>query len=184
MKKTFVFLLVGLFIGVMLVGFLFFRGKKESIDPDNINELTSLNVSYAVSPVYALDLISLDGKTVNLADYLGKPLVINFWASWCPPCKDELSLLQTTYSENRADVEFIGINMAESESAARDVVDGFGLSYLILMDGESKAAETLFIQALPTTLFFDAEGQLLSRHIGLLDKSLLENYLVKIGLDK
>ena len=183
MRKTITFLLTGLGISIILIGYLIYRGKTNNLNISEEKELTSLDVSYAVSPVYSLELTSLDGNQISLADYLGKPLVLNFWASWCTPCKEELPLLQNTYLQNSSEIEFIGINMSEPEAVAQDVVDGFELSYLILMDDESKAADIVFIQALPTTLFFDAQGQLLSRHIGILNEDLLEGYLEKIGQD-
>jgi thiol-disulfide isomerase/thioredoxin len=180
LKKLIAILLVGLGIGVVLTAYLLIKGQNSEGD-QTASELMSMEVSYAVSPIYSLEMTSQDGNQIRLADYLGKPLVINFWASWCTPCKQELPLLQSAYQENSPDIEFIGINMAEPVPIAQEVINEFNLSFLVLMDDESKAADIVFIQALPTTLFFDANGQLLSRHIGLLNEELLGSYLEKIG---
>lgn len=108
-------------------------------------------------PVPAPDFTVYDeaGNEVRLSDYLGKPVVVNFWASWCGPCRMEMPEFQEKHLELGGEVQFLMINMTggrETVETARDFIAGQGYTFPVLYDTEGDAAVTYGAYALPTTL--------------------------------
>lgn len=117
------------------------------------------------------------GRPVNLADYRGRPLVINLWATWCPPCRREMPVLQRAQAEH-GDVTFLFLNQAESPATVQDFLAGQGLALRnLLYDGSGRMAREVGSMALPTTVFYSAEGRLLGSHLGELSRGSLARYL-------
>jgi len=120
--------------------------------------------------VYAegFSLSSLDGnKKVELKDFMGKPLVINFWASWCGPCREEMPFLQKSWNEYKdKGVAFLGINVLDEEKSAKDFINVFGISYPNLKDSTGEVANLYGVIALPVTLFIDKEGKIVKKNYG------------------
>ncbi|MGF6091548.1 prolipoprotein diacylglyceryl transferase family protein [Pseudomonas sp. 18173] len=120
------------------------------------------------------------GETVQLADYKGGPLVINLWATWCPPCRREMPVLENA-QRHRPDLTFLFVNQAESMQSVATFLETQGLSLSnVLFDGGGRLSQAVGSMALPTTLFYSPEGRLLGSHLGeLSDASLaraLENF--------
>ncbi|WP_085725038.1 TlpA disulfide reductase family protein [Pseudomonas sp. R37(2017)] len=120
------------------------------------------------------------GETVQLADYKGGPLVINLWATWCPPCRREMPVLENA-QQQRPDLTFLFVNQAESMQSVATFLETQGLSLTnVLFDGGGRLSQAVGSMALPTTLFYSPEGRLLGSHLGeLSDASLaraLENF--------
>jgi thiol-disulfide isomerase/thioredoxin len=112
-----------------------------------------------LAPDFSLDL--LGGGTKTLSDQRGKVVVINLWASWCPPCRAEMPALQNVYDANRdRPLEIFAVNTTyqDSESAAAEFVQEFGLNFPVLLDRTGDVARQYLLRALPTTFFVDHEG--------------------------
>lgn len=124
-----------------------------------------------------LALTSMDGTTVSLATFEGRPTVLNLWATWCPPCQREMPVLHAAQL-SRPDVNFVFLNQGES---ARQVAAYLGKSGLalrnVLLDSRSDAGAALGHRALPTTLFFDAQGRLVDTRVGELSEASLAERL-------
>lgn len=117
-------------------------------------------------PLPDLPLTTLDARPVSLGAYAGRPVVLNLWASWCPPCRREMPVFESAQSEF-PDVAIVLINQGESALQARTFLDDEGLSLTdVLLDPSSSAMQALKSRGLPTTLFFDAEGRLVDAHLG------------------
>jgi len=132
----------------------------------------------------ALDftLNNLDGTAVTLSDHLGQPIVINFWASWCAPCRIEMPELQALHDRYAADgLVILALNQRESaDVAANFFIDEMGLTFTNpLLDSESEVATKYGLRNLPTTLFIDAEGQVTVIHRGPALFSQFEGYLAE-----
>ena len=129
-------------------------------------------------------LLNLEGKLVALSDYKGRPVLVNFWATWCPPCLAEMPLIQTFAEKHADDLIILAINAGEEESLVRQFIDQHDLDLNFLLDPSNSAAVKFHVYGFPTTLFFDQDGALSARHIGELNEPLLVMYLEKIGIQE
>ncbi len=127
-----------------------------------------------------LTLKRLGAGEVSLHKFLGRPLVINLWASWCPPCRAEMPLLaeaQSRYPE----VTFLFVNQGEDEATIHKFLSETGLPLgWVLLDPDNKLSRILKAGGLPTTYFFNAEGALVATHPGQLYEAALQDYIEKI----
>lgn len=122
--------------------------------------------------------VEFDNAADLLASHEGQPLLINFFASWCAPCRAELPELAAAHARYGNQITFIGIDHQDfSEEAARQMLDENGISYDIVRDPSGSFLQELGrLPTMPTTVFVDASGEIVSRHHGLiLEQQLLEN---------
>ncbi|HSJ38340.1 MAG TPA: redoxin domain-containing protein [Planococcus sp. (in: firmicutes)] len=109
------------------------------------------------------ELVTMDGETVRLSDYRGQRVFVNFWATWCPPCRAEMPDMQKLYEEQDVPVEILAVNLTASERSEDDVaefVQDFGLTFPILMDINSEVVEKYKVQAYPTSYMIDTSGRI------------------------
>jgi cytochrome oxidase Cu insertion factor (SCO1/SenC/PrrC family) len=116
-------------------------------------------------------LSSTDGSTASLADYAGKPVVINFWATYCPPCKAEMPLLQKDVGPSGA--RLVLINEGDGRDAARSFLRALGIHQAALLDTDLSVGRAYGVSALPMTVFVRADGTIDRRQIGQLDERVL-----------
>ncbi|MDD0974088.1 TlpA disulfide reductase family protein [Pseudomonas fontis] len=124
-----------------------------------------------------LTLRDAQGQSVALERYRGRPLVINLWATWCPPCRREMPVLQQAQDEF-PDVHFVFVNQGETPQIVTTFLatTGLNLSH-VLFDAGGQLAQQVGSMALPTTLFYDAEGRLVGSHLGELSRASLRHAL-------
>ncbi|PYB69443.1 peroxiredoxin [Pseudomonas sp. LB-090624] len=124
-----------------------------------------------------LSLNNAGGQAVALHSYRGKPLVINIWATWCPPCRREMPVLQQAQSDY-PHVTFLFVNQGETPENVSTFLATTGLSLThVLFDGTGLLAQRVGSMALPTTLFYDANGRLVGSHLGELSRASLRHAL-------
>ena len=124
-----------------------------------------------------LGFASLEGRTVQLSEFRGKPVVLNLWATWCSPCVREMPVLQRAQAEH-PEVNFVFLNQGESaDKVAAWLQSRRFLLRNVLLDGEGRAGAAFKQRALPTTLFFDASGRLVSMRVGELSPATLTERL-------
>jgi peroxiredoxin len=114
-------------------------------------------------PAPALSLPSLDGKTVSLADYRGKPVVLAYWASWCTPCKAEIPILNRMYQNARGtpeEFEILAVSVDEDRAAAEGFARDNGMKYPVLLDPEKKTVDAFHVDSVPSLLVVDRSGQI------------------------
>ena len=112
----------------------------------------------------------LDDNLVRLSDYQGKIVVLNFWATWCAPCRWEMPALEQLYNEYRdRDVVLLSINVSESASEITAFAQEWGLTFPILRDTELEGAKTFGIRSLPTTFLIDRKGKVRMGKVGMID---------------
>ncbi|MGR6737917.1 prolipoprotein diacylglyceryl transferase family protein [Pseudomonas chlororaphis] len=122
-------------------------------------------------------LRNADGGTVQLTSYQGKPLVINLWATWCPPCRREMPVLERA-QQQRPDLTFLFVNQAESMQSVSTFLATQELNLNnVLFDGSGRLGQAVGSMALPTTLFYSADGRMLGSHLGELSEASLARAL-------
>lgn len=135
----------------------------------------------AKQPLPALSLVSLQGETVALQQFAGQPVVVNLWATWCPPCRREMPVLAAA-QQRHPGVHFVFVNQGESAQKVQAFLAGDGLSLNhVLLDLRGALARHVGHRALPTTLFFDARGALVDVRIGELSQATLTERLARLG---
>ncbi|MGH2722815.1 MAG: TlpA family protein disulfide reductase [Actinomycetota bacterium] len=126
-----------------------------------------------------------DGSTATLADYRGRPVVVNFWASWCPPCVAEMPEFERVHQELGDQVAFLGINTqdvppAGSPEAALRLVEQTGVSYDLAWDPDGELFQAFGVFGMPSTFFVSPGGEIVGRHTGLLTADLLRREIERL----
>jgi thiol-disulfide isomerase/thioredoxin len=120
-------------------------------------------------------LYTLDGGEVKLSDYLGKVVILDFWATWCAPCRKGIPDLISIQNEYKDDLVVIGISLDQPATQDQLVpfIESYGINYLIVLGNIEVSAAYGNIQAIPTSFIIDQEGNIINKHIGLVPKSTL-----------
>jgi cytochrome oxidase Cu insertion factor (SCO1/SenC/PrrC family) len=179
---------IGNDIGTTLITQLGVEGLKELAShgdgwgaPSVLQSLLTITGPEQVAPngggrAPSFTLTGTDGNRVTLADLVGKPLVINFWASYCPPCRAEMPLLQKRVSA-ASGVRLVLINEGDSSQTARDFLSATGIQQAALLDSNLAIGRAYGVVPLPTTVFVRADGSIAGRQIGELDDRVLAAWL-------
>jgi len=151
-----------------------------TISPE-LAEQTSTQSSAA--PALGFNLNNLDGENVALSDHLGKAVMVNFWATWCPPCRNEMPIIQNFAAAHPDQLVVLAINAGEESPEVENFVNSHNLDAInFLMDPTNSIYDLYRLRGLPTSLFIDAEGLLQGVHIGELNEAYLAEYLAGIGV--
>lgn len=124
---------------------------------------------------------SVRGKSVSLNDYKGKPLVLNFWAPWCPPCRDESPGFERVYQKYKSkEVKFLAIAIRDTDLNIEQFVKRYGLTFQIGIDADAEIANKYGVSGIPETFFIDTNGNIKRTHVGALSESQLSEYIDEI----
>ncbi|MBB6673242.1 TlpA family protein disulfide reductase [Cohnella nanjingensis] len=123
------------------------------------------------------NLHGMDGRSYTLSQFKGKPVILNFWASWCGPCQDEAPSLARLYARHKDDLQILAVNLtaADNESDARKFVKDHGFAFPVLLDEDGKTGRRYRIRPIPTTFFIDARGVIVDGVLGALSAEALNN---------
>ncbi len=181
MKNSTYKLLVTLFSIVILIAgsLLLYRYLGNDLDPESLGQTEG-----SLTPAADFTVSDGAGNAVRLSDFRGKPVVVNFWASWCGPCKMEMPHFQKAYERYGGEVVFLMVNLAEGfgdtrEDAGKLLTEG-GYTFPVYYDTESSAAITYGLNAIPVSLFVDREGNLVSAKASMLSETDLESRIQAI----
>jgi len=122
------------------------------------------------------------GPTIDLAALSGGPVLVNLWASWCGPCREEMPLLQAAHEQYGEQVQFLGVDTKDTTDAGAAFLDDIGVTYPQVVDPEGELLNHLAVPGLPVTVLLDEEGRIAATHIGQLDSESIEELLVSVGI--
>jgi peroxiredoxin len=140
-------------------------------------------VAVAQAPAVDFQLGDLDGRQVRLSDLRGQVVLLNFWATWCPPCKAEMPDLQALYRDQGAAHRFVvvGVDVEEDRAVTQAFARQFGLSFPLLVDSAGQVSNDHYgIRALPTSLIIDRDGKVRYRWTGQQSRSAMQQMLAKV----
>lgn len=190
MKKMAGLLLVGVLIVLLAVGIVQ-RNVEEKQSTDRLNEGSDVEflptdeglAKGEKAPDF--DLTTLDGEAVKLSDYKGKKVILNFWATWCPPCRAEMPDMQKYYEEQAAgsNVEILAVNLTTADKGMdeiNDFVEEFSLTFPIPMDTEGKVGEIYQAASIPTSYMIDTEGRVQNKIVGPMNEQMMEDFIANM----
>lgn len=133
-------------------------------------------------PASPLDLPGLRaaGQRVRLAAFRGHPLIVNFWASWCAPCRQEMPALEAVARKERGRIDFLGVDANDQRGSALAFLRKTGVTYPVAFDAHATAAARYGVYGLPTTYFLSPTGQVLGHQVGALTESRLLQLLARV----
>lgn len=179
--KDIIFLLGGLLLGGG-IGLVVLLGT----DTHFLDSLAGLfdrqEESGVGAPAPDFILQSLHGDPTSLSNYLGRAVVLNFWATWCTPCRVEMPLFERYSNSYDQELTVLAVNMQETDTDIRVFTDEFDLTFPILQDPDGLVSHLYRVQGLPTTYFIDPAGKIGAIHIGSLSETQFVGYLEKIGV--
>ena len=188
-QSTKTLLLLGCFVVLLLAAGIGYRALSADYEntqmmasPENPSDAAAepeTQASPETTPMPAPDFSveTADGETVWLSDFRGKPVVVNFWATWCGPCKSELPAFDRAYAEYGEDVVFLMVNLTDGQ---RETVDGVakfvkdgGYDFPVYYDTSYSAANAYGVYSIPMTVLVDAEGNLIGGQVGAVSEGAL-----------
>jgi cytochrome c biogenesis protein CcmG/thiol:disulfide interchange protein DsbE len=185
LSRSFVARWVGVLALFPLIGILVLFGSRlaardQSSGSAGVNSVGQL-AELRQRDMPAIPLRSFDGRDVQLADLRGEVVVVNFWGSWCIPCREEAPALERVWQATRGgDVQFVGVNVWEAESDALNFIREQRVSYLNLLDPAGQLAVELGLTGIPETYFVNRDGKLVRRWVGPISDDRLRSLVAEL----
>jgi peroxiredoxin len=177
-KKPFPFIPV--VIGTLLVGFaiLAIASSKTAGNAESLNSVVPVEVKYAAPE---LSLQTITGKTEALADYRGSVVLVNNWATWCPPCKAEMPTLVAYHNEHHADgFSVIAVEAGEPVDVVSQFANNYQMSFPVWLDPEGASLRVFGNGTLPNSFVIDRTGTVRYAWTGEISKAMLEKYVTPL----
>ncbi|MBB6447389.1 redoxin domain-containing protein [Bacillus benzoevorans] len=159
--------------GVLLFGLLavaIVQAMEKEEKPDN---LPGLRIGVK-APDFELE--NLSGEKVKLSDYRGKKVILNFWATWCPPCKEEMPAMEKFYQKAGDDVEILAVNI-DPQYNVQEFIDKMGITFPILLDKNDKVNSAYLIMTIPTTYFINEDGLITNKYLTSMTEDIMKEYI-------
>ena len=193
-KKTTIFLAAALVLLLAAAAFLYPRlAERYTADQSFAGGASSEASSPASSsaegstpekiPAPDFTVLDPEGKSVSLSNFLGKPIVINFWATWCGPCKSELPAFQKIYESYGEDITFLMVNMTDgrdTEEVVKEFMADNSYTFPVYFDTKQDAATAYGAYSIPATVFIDTEGMVVDAYLGALSEKTLTACMEKL----
>lgn len=160
----------GIFIVFAVISLFLSKSSFQNVAPAKVG-----------SPVGDFALSDLNGNTVHLSDFAGKPVMINAWATWCPPCRAEMPLLNSYYQAHRQQgFVILAVNAGDSQSEASSFAQQNGLAFTVLLDPDTSLLNGLGIHSFPTSVFIGRDGKVKTIHVGMFTQDSIESEITPL----
>ncbi|NOQ39306.1 MAG: redoxin domain-containing protein [Anaerolineales bacterium] len=165
-------------IALIAVGLILSTNQGEAIESIDALTFPPIEVN---QPAPELTLFDLDGNEVSLTDFQGEVILVNNWATWCPPCREEMPEFKAYYNKYKDQgFQVVAIEAGEPEAEVRNFVEGAGLDFVILLDPENKSLITFQNNSLPNSFVIDRKGNLRLAWLGAINGPTLEKYVTPL----
>jgi len=153
------------------------ENSKENNASQNSDSSTKISADSALN----FKLKDLNGKDVSLSDFKGKKVFLNFWATWCPPCKAEMPDIEKLYQETKdSDLVILAVNLGDNKDTVKSFIDKNKYNFTILLDLDQNIGMQYNITAIPTSFFIDKEGNIVSSKMGGMTMEEMKIYISKL----
>ncbi|KGM46356.1 redoxin domain-containing protein [Neobacillus niacini] len=161
---------------IALLGVAIVQAMDKKAEPENVSqEAASMGGLKVGAKAPDFELKTLAGDTVKLSDLKGKKVMLNFWATWCPPCKAEMPAMEEFHKEAGDDVVILAVNI-DPHLDVKAFVDENGITFPIPLDAEDKVNEMYQVLSIPTTYFIDTKGNIGNKYIGAMNLDAMKQY--------
>jgi peroxiredoxin len=164
--------IIWIVVAALLGGAWIFVSKEEIKEPD-ILTLTEAPIVGHLAPDFTLQ--TAVGESYTLSDFRGQPVVLNFWASWCGPCRVEMPFFERTQLKYNGQAAVIGVNQGEAAETLQEFGVRQNISYPLLVDDDNTVNLSYNVVSLPTTIFIDADGVVEEVIVGIVNQAVLED---------
>lgn len=152
------------------------------VNGDGSADLSNESLSEETVSAPDFTLQDLNGNTVSLSDFKGKYVFLNFWATWCGPCRQEIPAMEEIYNKYQDDLVIVAVNVGEDYDTVSEFAKDYGLTFEILLDEKQAVASLYQVSGIPTSYFLDQEGNFVSGHVGTMTfESMEEEILSMMG---
>ncbi|MGH4052192.1 MAG: TlpA family protein disulfide reductase [Clostridium sp.] len=157
--------------------------QNSNVENNMIKEPSVIKPNVIKTKAPDFKLKDLDGKELTLSDLKGKKVFLNFWATWCPPCKSEMPEIQKLYEETKdTDLVIVAVDIGEPLSEVKSFTSENKYTFKVLLDSDQSVAAKYEISSIPTSYFIDEDGNIISKFIGAMNIDKMKSYIK--NLDK
>jgi len=153
--------------GLIVIVFLLISLTAWGQSMDTLREQAGVQALREPTPIVDFTLPDLQGNQVSLSAFKGKVVLLNFWATWCPPCRKEIPSMERLYKKyGDQGFEIVGVDLQESHATVADFVKEFGMTYTVLLDNKGETGATYGARSIPTSYIIDRSGNAVSGVVG------------------
>ena len=181
MKKLLIAFIAAILIGVSIFTVNTYNASnvKNKVAQENTNtKPIGINPNMIKTKAMDFKLKDLEGKEVALSDLKGKKVFLNFWATWCPPCKAEMPEIEKLYDETKnSDLVIVSVEIGEPLDTVKSFIDKNKYNFKVLLDSDQSVASKYGIASIPTSYFIDIDGNIVSKKLGAMNIDEMKAYI-------
>jgi peroxiredoxin len=152
--------------------------KNDTNQNDTAPQSTEINSNLIKTKAIDFKLKDLNGNELSLSDLKGKKVFLNFWATWCPPCKAEMPEIEKLYQETKdSDLVIVAVEIGEPLDTVKSFINSNKYNFKVLIDPDQSVATKYNITSIPTSYFIDTEGNIVSKHVGGMNIDQMKVYI-------